>query len=95
MSLHVGEVGVAIECDMGIDVSGATTLTIILRRSDDSVIQRAATLVQGSTTKIECATQAGDITKHGRWIVQPKAVWASGDVAYGEERDLMVKRVLA
>ena len=94
MSLHVGEIGAAIECDMAEDVSTASTYTIFLARPDGTVIAKSATLVSGSTTKIQCVTASGDLTIAGKWKTQPKAVWTSGDVAYGDEADLHVRKTL-
>ncbi len=70
--------------DCKVDVSTATTLTIKLVEPDETAVNLAATLVPGSTTKIQhVATGASIVDQVGKYSVRGYADGIDGNV-YGD-----------
>jgi len=60
-----------LDCDTPVNVSGAVTLDIILKRPDGALLTKAASLVtDGTDGKIEYITASSDLSMAGLWKLQ-------------------------
>lgn len=92
-TVRVGDTGTALQvellenCTTPIDISGATTLEIIIQRPDLTTVTKTASYVtDGTDGQITADTEAGDITMSGTYKIQANIVlpaW-SGKSAVGE-----------
>lgn len=64
---YVGEYGTKIYIDCGEDVSLATSVYVMLKRPDDTILQRTATptTFEGSTNFVVMTLQNGDLNQIG------------------------------
>lgn len=85
--IHVGDVGTELvvtvldEDGDAVDVSAATTKTILLRKPGPAggVLSKAAAFdATGADGRIKYTTQAGDLDTPGIWSIQGYVVLASG-----------------
>lgn len=62
-----------------VDVTGATTLEIIVRQPAGTIQTWAATQVAGQTNRITYTTVSGNLPESGIWQYQARVVFADGD----------------
>jgi hypothetical protein len=87
MSVFVGDIGVQLKLNAGIDISNYTTLQIRYRKPTGVVGSWTAT-VSGTNYAIY-DTLAGDLDVSGVWIVQIYII-TSAYTAYGKKAQLFV-----
>lgn len=74
--IRVGDVGTQLELEVledsvAVDISGATTQDITLRRPDGTSVTQAGTFTtDGIDGKIHILTQAGDLSMEGTYMIQ-------------------------
>jgi hypothetical protein len=79
LRLRLGAVGVAIEADLGVDVSDATAIRFYFSKPDGTVIDRAGTFSDdGVDGLVRYVTVSGDLSVTGNWQVQVKITTATG-----------------
>lgn len=82
--IHVGDIGtqliVAVYDDGDIvNISGALSKTIILKKPDDSVSNKSASLLtDGTDGKMVYTSVAGDFDQVGKYKIQGQVIFASG-----------------
>ena len=82
--IHVDDIGTRFsltiqESGSGVDVSSASTISVIFRKPDDEVIVRSGVkLTDGTDGKVYYDTVAGDLDEAGHYKLQAKIVLASG-----------------
>jgi len=82
--IHVGDIGTVLRVtvkdgDDAVDVSTATTKTIILEDPSGNNSDKAATFTtDGTDGKIQYTTVSGDLDERGNWSIQAKVVMPSG-----------------
>ena len=66
---YVGEVGTVIYVNCGLDVSSATSISVVFERPDGTVFQRSAIyeLYNASKNYVKCIIQSGDINQSGEF----------------------------
>jgi hypothetical protein len=85
--VYVTDDGTAIELDVGVDVSDATTLQIKAKKPTGSIDTWTATLV--GTSVLRYVATAGDFSPAGVWSLQARVVTPDG-VWLGETVKLRV-----
>jgi hypothetical protein len=79
LKFKLGAVGVAIEADLGDDVSDATGITFYFVKPDGEVISRTGTFSDdGADGLVRYVTIANDLDDVGNWRVQVKITTATG-----------------
>ena len=84
-SIYIGDIGLAIVCDMGVDTSAATEAYLSVRKPDGTEDKWTAQphTVDGVPNYIIYTTREGDLDQRGRYRVQPRlklSAWeGSGD----------------
>ena len=82
--IHVGNIGTRFsltieESGSGVDVSSASSISVIFRKPDDEVIVRTGSLLSdGTDGKIYYDTIAGDLDEAGHYKVQAKIALPAG-----------------
>lgn len=83
--IHVGDVGtvfvftVTNENDVAVDLSGATTKSIIFSKPDGSTVTKSASFYTSGTDGIlTYTTTTGDLDQPGNWRSQAYVILASG-----------------
>lgn len=82
--IHVNDVGTRFsltieEGGSGVNVSGASSISVIFRKPDDEVIVRSGVkLTDGTDGKVYYDTTAGDLDEAGHYKLQAKIVLTSG-----------------
>ena len=82
--IHVNDVGtkfLATIKDDGVvvDISSATSITIILKKPDDEIMQKTGTLdSDGTDGKVYYSTIAGDLDEAGLYKLQAKVILSTG-----------------
>jgi hypothetical protein len=82
--IHVDDVGTRFsltiqESGSGVDVSNASTISVIFRKPDDEVIVRSGVkLTDGTDGKVYYDTVAGDLDEAGHYKLQAKIILTSG-----------------
>lgn len=87
--LYLGEFGVPIRLECGIDITAATALSINVRKPDGATAVWPA-LAQG-TTAIQYFVQAGDLAVVGLWRLQARVVGPGGSDRLGSTAMLSVR----
>lgn len=85
--VHVGDVGTIFEAtvrdqdDALVDVRTATTLQMLFKKPDGSLLTKAATVVNVGVLdgKIKYVSIAGDIDQAGEWFSEGRVVTPVGD----------------
>lgn len=67
-AIYVGDVGTEIEVDCGVDISGATSTKISVRKPDGSEVEWSAT--PKGTTKLSKICAIGDLDQVGVYLIQ-------------------------
>jgi hypothetical protein len=72
-SIYIGDVGLSIVCDMGVDTSQAENAVFKVRKPDGTEVEWPAQPheVDGVTTYLQYYTREGDLDQRGRYKVQP------------------------
>jgi hypothetical protein len=79
LRLRQDAVGVAIEADLGVDVSDATGIAFYFARPDGSVINRTGTFSDdGADGLVRYVTASNDLDTVGDWQIQVKITTAGG-----------------
>lgn len=79
-----------------VDLTGATTLTIKLKKPSGTVVSKTATVVGDATAGvIRCYTAATDLDEVGLYEIQPYLVLASGWTGHGDRVMLRVHGVIS
>jgi len=82
--IHVGDIGSTFivtvkDGTSAVDISGATSKRLILRRPDTTILDNAGTFTtNGFDGKLQYTTVADDLTLAGSWEIQAKVVITSG-----------------
>jgi hypothetical protein len=83
--IHVGDIGTLFEvtlydCELVVDLTGATTLEIIFLKPDGSkLIASASFKTDGTDGVITYAAISGDIDQAGSWKLQAHVVLPTGE----------------
>lgn len=83
--IHVGDIGTSFEvtlydCDVIVDVSGATTQEIVLLKPDESRVVKTTTfLSDGTDGVIRWLSQVDDLDQEGKWKLQGHIILPSGE----------------
>lgn len=86
--IHVNNIGTRFlvtikDGDVVVDVSTASTLTMIFKKPDDEVIYRSATkFTNGTDGKIYYDTTNGDLDEAGQYKLQGKVIFPNGSTYY-------------
>tara|TARA_R110000744_G_scaffold189520_1_gene308629 strand:- start:875 stop:1186 length:312 start_codon:yes stop_codon:yes gene_type:complete len=97
--IHVNDIGTTFQLtfkDDGsvVDISAASTVTIILQGSDDQSLSKTGVLVgDGTDGKAKYITVSGDLDMPGTWKLQGKLVFAS-TTYYSDVHTFMVHKNL-
>lgn len=71
---------------VAVDISGATTVSMIFLKPDQTTITKTATFVtDGSDGKIQYETVDGDLDQSGLWHIQGYVDISSGDTIFHSE----------
>lgn len=95
---HVGDVGFAIklrvyENGSPVDLSGAATKSIKLRKPNGTVVTKTAVFPSGGTDGwLQYVTVADDLDIPGRWSAQAYITGLAGWSGHAEVFDFVVKR---
>lgn len=98
--VHVGDYGTVITLTFYddttlVDISGATTKTVYLKKPNGSVLTKTGVFVtDGSDGKLKYTLVDGDIDMDGLWKIQGYIATASGQW-YSDEKDMEVHPNLA
>lgn len=83
--IHYNDIGTSFRCTMKdennavLDISSASTLNLIFRKSNGAIVTKTATLVNdGTDGKMEYVTVSGDLDMVGPWQVQGYVVLSTG-----------------
>jgi len=82
--IHVNDVGTKFlatikDNDVVVDVSSATSITMIFKKPDDEIMQKTGTLESdGTDGKVYYSTIVGDLDEAGLYKLQAKVVLATG-----------------
>jgi len=82
--IHVGDIGTVfkgtvMDDTVAVDISGATTKQIILKKpSGEKLTKTAIFVTDGSDGQIAYTTISGDLDEPGGWEIQAKVILASG-----------------
>ncbi|MBT8448859.1 MAG: hypothetical protein KJO69_04170 [Gammaproteobacteria bacterium] len=82
--IHVGDIGTVFrialtDCDVAVDLTGATTLEIIFLKPDATSVTKTATLFGVATDGvIQYSTIADDLDTAGIWKMQAKITLPTG-----------------
>ena len=81
--IHVNDVGtrfLATIKDDGVvvDISQATSVTMIFKKPDDEVVHKAGTVLSGVDGQVYYDTIAGDLDEAGHYKLQAKVVLTNG-----------------
>ena len=91
-SVFVGDIGIQLKLDAGIDISDQTTLKIRYRKPDKTTGLWAATV--SATNYAVYTTVSGDLDVSGVWSLQIYIV-APSYTAHGKTANLFVDAILA
>ncbi|HWQ18555.1 MAG TPA: hypothetical protein VN455_02180 [Methanotrichaceae archaeon] len=90
--IYIGDVGVEIRLDTGVDIDDATLLAIEVLKPDKTPDEWEATQY-GTTQSITYTTIADDLDQAGTYKLQAYAEWGENSKHLGETVDLVVTRV--
>lgn len=82
--IHVGDIGTVLRATVkdgsnAVDISGATTKQIILRRPDGTTLEKNADFTSdGTDGRMEYSTVSGDLNQAGSWMLQGYVVLPVG-----------------
>lgn len=90
--IYIGDTGLAVICDMGVDTTYAEDAVLNVRKPDGSEVQWPAEphAVDGESTYLIYRTQDGDLDLRGRYKVQPKLTLSTWS-GYGETAEFRVE----
>lgn len=77
LPVYVGEVGVPLALECGIDLSAATQVSIEVRRPDGTTTSWSG--VVHNLTAVGYVTAAPDLSQQGSWRLQARIVWPGSD----------------
>ena len=86
--LSVGDVGVELRVNTGMDLTDSTVRQIKMKRPGGSVVTIPGTSVSGST--IICKTRNGDLNSAGTYVIAAYVEFANGDKYTGKGAFLSV-----
>lgn len=81
-------ISIDIIVNMQASVTGASTLSLLVKRPDGITVSWSGTAY--NTNYIKHTTVAGDINQAGIYKICPKLVYATGQVIYGETAELPI-----
>lgn len=87
--IYVGSTGVILEVTTGIDITGATTTTLKVKKPDDTLVTWTATIYTAATGVLRYTVVANDLDQPGDYHLQAYVV-LSGKIYYGETALLSV-----
>lgn len=82
--IHLGDIGTAFEvtlmdCDVVVDISSASSIEIIFKKPDKSVVTQTAVFqTDGTDGIIQYITVLGDLDQIGTWYLQAKVTLPTG-----------------
>lgn len=85
--LYVGAVGVKLIVDTGVDLSGATYVSLKVKKPDGSETEWIGSALG---TKIEYIIQQGDLDQSGFYKIQAYVEFSDGSKMYGETDGMYV-----
>lgn len=86
--LSVGDIGVELRVNTGMDLTGSTVRQIKMKRSDGSTVTIPGTSVSGST--IICKTRSGDLNRAGTYMIAAYVEFGIGEKYTGKGAFLSV-----
>ena len=89
--VYVGDVGTAIELDTTVDISGASSVAIEVKKPDGTTATWSGTVTGTGNTKIRYVTTTGDIDQAGIYFLQAAVTSLSGFTGRGETVRLHVR----
>jgi len=88
--VYVGEVGLKIKVNTGVDLTNATSTLILVEKPDGTKVDWTATIEDASNGIIYYETQSGDLNQSGIYYIQAKVTFSDGDTLFGERAELIV-----
>lgn len=85
--IYTGTVGIKLIVETGQDLSTASQVSLLVKKPDKSQVEWVG--VANGTT-IEYVVKSGDLDLAGTYIIHAKAVFANGDVWFGQAEKLVV-----
>lgn len=80
----IGQTGVTIQVEMGIDITGASTKKIKYRKPSGETGEWTATVVSDTAGVLKyTTTTAAELDEAGLWDVWPYAILGDGSIAIG------------